>query len=184
MPQPPLAPKTSNSHSRPWLQCRSGPQPSLAPNNSPLAPNNSPLAPTISPLALAAIGQMALVSNLSSTSADVVIQLDTSAIRSMTASTRDEMALVSVCTTTSADDKERLDTSAIRPMAASARGEMVGARCELLGARGGCGTDLHCSHGRLWLLEVFGARDGCGTYGPYLGFNFRLWVSISQNVLN
>ena len=73
MPQPPLAPKTSNSHSRPWLQCRSGPQP-------PLAPNNSPLAPTISPLALAAIGQMALVSNLSSTSADVVVQFDTSAM--------------------------------------------------------------------------------------------------------
>ena len=62
MPQPPLAPKTSDSHSRPWLQCRSGPQ-------SPLAPNNSPLAPTISPLALAAIGRMVLVSNLSSTSA-------------------------------------------------------------------------------------------------------------------
>ena len=84
------------------------------------------------------------------------------------------MALVSNCTTTSADVEERLDTSAIRPMAASARGEMVGARGELLGARGGCGPDLHCSQGRLWLLEVFGARGGCGTYGPYLGFNFRL----------
>ena len=57
---------------------------------------------------------------------------------------------------------------------ASARGEMVGARGELLGARGDCGPDLHCSLGRLWLLEVFGARGGCGTYGPYLGFNFRL----------
>ena len=89
-------------------------------------------------------------------------------------STRGEMALVSNCTTTSADVEERLDTSAIRPMAASARGEMVGARGELLGARGGCGPDLHCSQGRLWLLEVFGARGGCGTYGPYLGFNFRL----------
>ena len=73
-------------------------------------------------------------------------------------------------------------------MAASARGEMVGARGELLGARGellgargGCGTDLHCSQGQLWLLEVFGARGGCGTYGPYLGFNFRLWVSRFQN---
>ena len=64
-------------------------------------------------------------------------------------------------------------------MAASARGEMVGARGELLGARGGSGPDLHCSQGRLWLLEVFGARGGCGTYGPYLGFNLRLWVSTS-----
>ena len=99
-----------------------------------MAPNNSPLAPTILPLALAAIGRMALVSNISSTSADVVVQSD---------------------------------ASAIRPMAASARGEMVGARGELLGARGGCGPDLHCSQGRLWLLEVFGARGGCGTYGPY-----------------
>ena len=134
MPQPPLAPKTSNSHSRPWLQSRSGPQP-------PLAPYNPPLAATISPLALAAIGRMALAVNLSSTSADVVVQPD---------------------------------TSAIWPMAASARGEMVGARGELLGARGGCGPDLHCSQVRLWLLEVFGARGDCGTYGPYLGFNFRL----------
>ena len=97
------------------------------------------------------------------------------------ASTRGDMALVSNCTKTSADVEERLDTSAIRPMAASARGEMVGARGELLGARGGCGPDLHCSQGRLWLLEVFGARGGCGTYGPYLGFNFRLWVSRFQN---
>ena len=99
----------------------------------------------------------------------------------MAASARGEMALVSNCTTKSADDKERLDTSAIWPMAASARGEMVGARGEMVGARGGCGPDLHCSQGRLWLLEVFVARGGCGTYGPYLGFNFRLWVSISQN---
>ena len=81
---------------------------------------------------------------------------------------------MSVCSTTSAEEKERLDTSAIRPMATSARGEMVGARGELLGARGGCGPDLHCTQGRLWLLEVFGARGGCGTYGPYLGFNLRL----------
>ena len=108
MPQPPRVPKTFNSHSRPWLQCRSGPQP--------------PLAPTISPLALAAIGRMALVSN---------------------------------CTTTSANYKERLGTVAIRPMVASARGKMVGARGELLGTRGGCGPDLHCSQGRLWLLDVF-----------------------------
>ena len=92
----------------------------------------------------------------------------------MAASARGKMALVSNCTTTSTDVDERLDTSAIWPMAASARGEMVGARGELLGARGGCGPDLHCSQGRLWLLEVFGARGGCGTYGPYLGFNFRL----------
>ena len=92
-----------------------------------------------------------------------------------------QMALVSNCTTTSANDKERLATSAIWPMAASARGEMVGARGELLGARGGCGPDLHCSQWRLWLLEVKGARGGCGTYGPYLGFNFRLWVSRFQN---
>ena len=73
-------------------------------------------------------------------------------------STRGEMALVSNCTTTSADIEERLDTSAIRPMASSTRGEMVGARGELLGAIGGRGPDLHCSQGRLWLLEVFGAR--------------------------
>ena len=99
----------------------------------------------------------------------------------MAASARGEMALVSNCTTTSADDKERLGTSVIQPMAVSARGEMVGARGELLGARGGCGPDLHCSQGWLWLLEVFGARGGWGTYGPYLGFNFRLWVSRSQN---
>ena len=92
----------------------------------------------------------------------------------MAASARGEMALVSNCTTKSVDDKERLDTSAIWPMAASARGEMVGARGEFLGARGGCGPDLHCSQGRLLLLEVFGARGGCGTYGPHLGFNFRL----------
>ena len=62
-----------------------------------------------------------------------------------------------------------------------ARGELLGARGELLGARGGCGPDLHHSQGRLWLLEFFGARGGCGAYGPYLGFNFRLWVSRSQN---
>ena len=99
----------------------------------------------------------------------------------MAASARGEMALVSNCTTTSTDVEERLDTSAIWPMAASARGEMVGARGELLGARGGCGPDLHCSQGRLWLLEVFGARGGCGTYGPYLGFNFRPWVSRSKH---
>ena len=151
MPQPPLVPKNSNSHSRPWLQYRSAPQP-------PLAPNNPPLAQTISPLALAAIGQMALVSNPSSTSADVVIQLDTSAILPMAASARGEMALVSNCTTTSADVEDRLHTSAIRPMAASARGDMVGARGELLGDRGGCGPHLHRSQGRLWLLEVSGAR--------------------------
>ena len=84
----------------------------------------------------------------------------------MAASARGEMALVSNCTTTSTDVEERLDTSAILPLAASARGEMVGARGELLGARGGCGPYLHCSQGRLWLLEVFGARGGCGTYGP------------------
>ena len=116
----------------------------------------------------------------------------------MAASARDEMALVSNCTTTSADGAdvvEQSDTSAIRPMVASARGEMVGARGELLGARGellgargellgargGSGPDLHCSQGQLWLLEVFGARGGCGTYGPYLGFNFRLWVFRSLN---
>ena len=121
----------------------------------PMAPNNSPLAPTILPLALAAIGRMALVSNISSTSADVVVQSDASAIRPMAASARGEMV--------------------------GARGELLGARGELLGARGGCGPDLHCSQGRLWLLEFFGARGGCGTYGPYLGFNFRLWVSRSQN---
>ena len=61
---------------------------------------------------------------------------------------------------------------------ASARGELLGARGELFGVRGGCGQDLHYSQGRLWLLEVFGARDGCGTHGPYLGFNFKLLVSI------
>ena len=86
---------------------------------------------------------MALVSNLSSTSSDVVVQLDTSAIRPMAASARDKMALVSNCTTTSADIVVQTDTSAIRPMAASARGKMVGARVELLGDRGGCGPDLH-----------------------------------------
>ena len=110
-----------------------------------------------------------------------MIQSDTSAIWPMATSARAEMALVSDCTTTSTDVEERLDSSAIWPMAASARGKMVAARGELLGARGGCGPDLLCSHGRLWLLEVFSARRGCGTYGPYLGFNFRLWVSISQN---
>ena len=88
---------------------------------------------------------------------------------------------MSNCTTTSADVEERLDTSAIWPMAASATGEIIGARGELLGARGGCGPDLNCSQGRLWLLEVFGARGGYGTYGPYLGFNFRLLVSRPQN---
>ena len=140
------------------------------------------------------------MSNLPSTSADVVVELDTNAIGPKAASARDEMALVSNCTTTSADVVEQLDTSDIPPMGASARGEMVGARGELLGAvgellgargellgargellgaMGGCGLDLHCSQGRLWLLEVFGTRGGCGTYGPYLGFNFRLWVSRS-----
>ena len=117
---------------------------------------------------------MALVSNLSSTSADVVVQLDTSAISSLVLAAIGRMALVSNSTTTSADVEERFNTSAIWPMAASARGEMVGARGELLGARGGCDPDLHCSQGRLWLLEVFDARGGCGTYSPYLGFNFRL----------
>ena len=108
MPQPPLAPKTSNSHSRPWLQSRSGPQP-------PLAPYNPPLAATISPLALAAIGRMALAVNLSSTSADVVVQPDTSAIWPMAASARGEMV--------------------------GARGELLGARLlEVFGARGGCST--------------------------------------------
>ena len=117
-----------------------------------------------------------------------MIQSDTSAIWPMATSARGEMALVSDCTTTSTDVEERLDSSAIWPMAASARGkmvsargEMVSARGEMVSARGGCGPDLHCSQGRLWLLEVFGARGDCGTYGPYLGFNFRLWVSISQN---
>ena len=106
----------------------------------------------------------------------------------MAASARGEMALVSNCTTTSTYVEESLGTGAIWPMAASARGKMVSARGkmvsargEMVSARGGCGPDLHCSQGRLWLLEVFGARGGCGTYGPYLGFNFRLWVSISQN---
>ena len=84
------------------------------------------------------------------------------------------MALVSNCTATSADVVVQSDTSAILPMAASARGEMVGARGELLGTRGGCGPDLHCSQGLLWLLKVFGARGGFGIYGPYLGFNSRL----------
>ena len=104
----------------------------------------------------------------------------------MAASARGEMALVSNCTTTSTYVEESLGTGAIWPMAASARGKMVSARGkmvsargEMVSARGGCGPDLHCSQGRLWLLEVFGARGGCGTYGPYLGFNFRLWVSTS-----
>ena len=65
------------------------------------------------------------------------------------------MALVSNSTTTSVDVEERFDSSAIWPMAASAIGEMVGASGELLGAMGGFGPDLHCSQGRLWLLEVF-----------------------------
>ena len=86
---------------------------------------------------------------------------------------------MSNCTTTSADVVVQSDTSAIKPMAASTRGEMVGARGELLGARGGRGPNLHCSQGRLYLLEVFGTRGDCGTYGPYLGFNLRLWVSRS-----
>ena len=124
---------------------------------------------------------MAIVSNLSSTSANVVVQLDNNTIRPMAASARDEMALVSNCTTASADVEVQSETSTIRPMAASARGKMVGARGELLGARGellgargGCGPDLYCSQWRLWLLEVFGARSGCSTYGLYLGFNYRL----------
>ena len=105
-------------------------------------PNNSPLGPTISPLALAAIGRMALVSNLSSTSADVVVQLDTSTIWPMAASDRGEMALVSNSTTTWATG-----------MAESTRGHLLGARGRLLGARGGCGPDLHFSQGRLWLFR-------------------------------
>ena len=70
------------------------------------------------------------MSNCTTTSADVVVQSDTSAIRPMAASARGEMV--------------------------GARGELLGARCELLGARGeflgargGCGTDLHCSQGQL-----------------------------------
>ena len=176
MLQPPLAPKTSNSHSRHWLQYRSGPQPLLV-------PNNSPLAPTISPLALAAIGQMALVSNLSSTSADVVVELDTNAIRPMAASARDKMALVSNCTAASADVVEQSDTSAIQPMAAMARGKMFGARGELLGARGellGTRGDLLGARGELFGArgELFGARvavvqtsiaarGSCGCKGIY-----------------
>ena len=82
-----------------------------------MAPNNSPLAPTILPLALAAIGWMALVSNISSTSADVVVQSDASAIRPMAASARGEMV--------------------------GARGELLGARVAVaqtfIAARGGCG---------------------------------------------
>ena len=105
---------------------------------------------------------MALVSHLSLTSADVVVQLDTSAILPMLASARDNMPLVFNCTTTSADVVVQSDTRAIRPMAASARGEMVGVRSELLGARGGCGRDLHCSWGHLWLLEAFDTRGGFG----------------------
>ena len=106
---------------------------------------------------------MALVSDYTTTSADVVVQLDTIAISSLALAAIGQMALVSNCTTTTADVEE----SAIRPMAASARGEMVGARGELLGARGellgargGCGPDLHCSQGRLWLLYIFVARGG------------------------
>ena len=45
-------------------------------------------------LALAAIGGMALVYNLSSTSGDVVVQLNTSDIQAMAASARDKMALL------------------------------------------------------------------------------------------
>ena len=97
MPQPPLAPKTSNSHSRPWLQWRSGPQPPLALTISPLALTILPLALTILPLALAAIGQMALLSNLSSTSVDVVVQSDTSAISLLALVAIGQMALVSDC---------------------------------------------------------------------------------------
>ena len=132
---------------------------------SSLEPNNSSLAPTILPLALAAIGRMALVYNFSTTSADVVVQLDTSAISSLALAAIGRMALVSNSTT----------TSAIWPMAASARGEMVGARDELLGARVGCGPDLHCSQGQLWLLDIFGAMVGCGTYGPYLASISDFW---------
>ena len=91
----------------------------------------------------------------------------------MAASARDKMALVSNCTAAAAVVVQS-DTRAIWPMTASARGKMVGARGELLGARGGCAPDLHCSQGPLWLLEVFGARGGCVSYGPYLGFTFRL----------
>ena len=89
------------------------------------------------------------------------------------------MALVSNLSSTSADVVVQSDTSAIWPMADSARGDMVGARGKLFGARGVYGPYLHCSQGQLWLLEVFGARGGYGTFGPYIAFNFRLWVSRS-----
>ena len=111
--------------------------------------NNSPLARTILPLALAAIGRMALVSDCSTASGDVVVQLGNSAISSLALTAIGRMALLSNSTTTSADVKERFDTSVILPMAVSARSEMVGARGELLGARGVCGPDLHCNQGQL-----------------------------------
>ena len=68
-------------------------------------------------------------------------------------------------------------------MAASSRGEMVGARGELLGARGGFGPDLHCSQGKLWLLEVLGARGGCGTYGP-LGVQITKLYYLTKQMKN
>ena len=120
-----------------------------------------------------AIGRIPLVSDCTTT-ADAAVQLNNSAILSLALAAIGWMALVFNYSTTSADIEERLETSAIPPMAASAMGEMDGARGELLGARGGCSLDLHCSQWRLWLLEVFGARGGCGTYGPCLGFNSRL----------
>ena len=79
---------------------------------------------------------MALVSDCTTTSADIVVQLDTSAISSLALGAIDRMALVSNCITTSANVEERLETSVIQPMAASARGEMVGAKGDLLGVRG------------------------------------------------
>ena len=72
------------------------------------------------------------MSDYYTTSADVVVQLDTSAILSLALAAIGRMALVFNSTTTSADVEERLDTSAIRPMAARARGKMVGARCDPL----------------------------------------------------
>ena len=124
------------------------------------------------------------MSNCTTTSADVVVQLNTSAILPHALAAIGWITQVPNCTTTSADIKDRLDTSAIRPMAASARGKMVGARGELLGARGGFGPDLHCSRGRLWLLEVFSARGGCGTYGPYLGSKAYYLTNQMENAVS
>ena len=106
-------------------------------------------------MAASARGEMALVSNCTTTSTDVEERLDTSAIWPMAASARGEMV-------------------GARGELLGARDELLGARGELLGARGGCVPNLHCSQGRLWLLKVLGARSGCGTCGPYLGFKFRL----------